>query len=64
LNLFNFLIIPRLSPRVAPQQYCAPRLQDGYELDAACRRIAVRAELLPPADLCGDVAPRRLQAAV
>jgi hypothetical protein len=30
-------------PRVAPQQYCAPRLEDGYEVDAVRRRIAVRA---------------------
>jgi autotransporter-associated beta strand protein len=29
-------------------QYCAPRLRDGYELEAARRRIALRAGLLAP----------------
>jgi hypothetical protein len=51
-------------PRVVPQQYCAPRLEEGYEVDAIRRLIAVRAELLPPADPRGDVSPRCLQAAV
>ena len=52
-------------PRLAPQQYCAPRLQDGYEVDAVRCRIALRTELLRSVDLRGDdVAPRPLQVAV
>jgi hypothetical protein len=31
-------------------QYCAPRLEDGYEVAAVRRRIALRAGLLPSAD--------------
>ena len=30
----------------APAQYCAPRLEDGFEVEAARRRIAVRAGLV------------------
>ncbi len=31
-------------------QYCAPRFDHGYEVEAACRRIALRAGLLRAAD--------------
>jgi hypothetical protein len=50
--------------RVMPQQYCAPRLEDGYEVEAIRCRIAVQAELLPSADWRGDVTMERLQAAM
>jgi hypothetical protein len=33
-----------------PVTYCAPRLEDGYEVEAARRRIMLRAGLLRPAD--------------
>ncbi len=34
----------------APAHYCAPRLDDGYEIEAARQRIALRAGLLRMAD--------------
>ncbi len=34
----------------APAHYCAPRLEEGYEVEAARRRIALRAGLLRAAD--------------
>ena len=36
--------------RARPAHYCAPRLDDGYEVEAARRRIALRAGLLRAAD--------------
>jgi hypothetical protein len=38
-------------PRSEPAQYCAPRLQEGFEIDAARRKIALRAGLLREADM-------------
>jgi hypothetical protein len=32
-----------------PARYCAPRLEDGYEVEAVRQRIAARAGLRPPA---------------
>jgi O-antigen biosynthesis protein len=34
----------------APMQYCAPRLEDGYEVEAARQRIALRAGIRSPDD--------------
>ena len=35
---------------IGPAQYCAPRLEEGYEVEAVRRRIALRAGLLRAAD--------------
>jgi hypothetical protein len=35
---------------LAPPQYCAPRLQEGYEVERARQRLALRAGLLRAAD--------------
>jgi len=36
--------------RAAPARYCAPRLDEGYEVEAVRQRLALRAGLLRPAD--------------
>jgi O-antigen biosynthesis protein len=42
------LLYPDVEP--GPAQYCAPRLDNGHEVEAARRRIALRAEPCSPAD--------------
>jgi len=44
------LLYPEAADTVT--QYCAPRLEDGYEVAAVRRRIALRAGLVPSADPC------------
>jgi len=45
-NAYDYSVLyPDAQP--ASSQYCAPRLDDGYEVEAARRRIALRADLRP-----------------
>jgi hypothetical protein len=58
-NVYEYHRLYPDAPRVTEPEYCAPRVEDGYELDAVRRRLSGRAARLGPDGTTSEASPLR-----